>query len=314
MRFRTENILLCILWLLAVTLGASFWFNTIFGFNIFSPAHWEYVASLQATHSPIKTGFYVSMAITIFIFLFGFYLIVRPRIRKIRLPIMKIDINKHIQEHKEPINNQSQNQQQNVDASTLDILPAEVQTPQTKTSSMGSTSSSRPPRLTLPTLNGNYVSPPSAPTLQSNSYIDTRNSEQDSSELTEIFNKAGYTVKPNARVNGILTSIIAIGANESMWVGCIGIKTTDVRRIIEKFQQVFSDTLDETEIEINGFAIAAPDAATSEFQDILMFNTINELRDYMQQRPNPTISGDDEEMFDAYSQYIDAVITHIGKI
>ena len=97
-------------------------------------------------------------------------------------------------------------------------------------------------------------------------------------------------------------------------MGCIGIKTTDVRRIIEKFQQVFSDTLDETEIEINGFAIAAPDAATSEFQDILMFNTINELRDYMQQRPNPTISGDDEEMFDAYSQYIDAVITHIGKI
>lgn len=315
MRIRTDNILLCILWVLAVTLGASFWFNTIFGFNIFSSQHWQYVASLQATNSPIKTGFYVSIAITIFIFIFGLYLVVRPRIRKIRLPIMKVDTNKYEKEIKETITNISDGQVKDKDASTLDILPAEIQQSQKTASQSGiPDSSSRPPRLVLPTLNNNFVSMPSAPTLQPNQHISTNNSEQDAFKLKEIFTDAGYTVKSNARVNGILTSLIAIGANETMWLGCIGIKTTDVRKIIEKFQQIFNDTLDETEIEINGFAIAAPDAATSEFQDILMFNDIEELRQYMQQRQNPKVSAEDEETFDAYSQYIDAVITHIGKI
>ena len=135
-----------------------------------------------------------------------------------------------------------------------------------------------------------------------------------SATLREIFSGAGYTVKPNTRVNGIQTALIAIGTNETMWLGCVGVKTTDVRAIIEKFQQVFADTLDETYISVNGFAVAAPDAATSEFQDILMFNKIDEVREYMRANPNPPTPADDDGMFDAYSQYIDAVITHIGKI
>ena len=65
-------------------------------------------------------------------------------------------------------------------------------------------------------------------------------------------------------------------------------------------------------ILINGFVISAPDAATSEFQDILMFNTIAQLREYMSQHPNPPLPNDDNGLFDAYSQYIDAVINHIG--
>ena len=88
-----------------------------------------------------------------------------------------------------------------------------------------------------------------------------------------------------------------------------------VREIIEKFEQIFSDTLDETEININGFTISAPDESTSEFEDILMFKTIEDLQAYMQDKQNPLPEDDEErEMFDAYSQYIDAVITHIGLI
>lgn len=97
-------------------------------------------------------------------------------------------------------------------------------------------------------------------------------------------------------------------------MGGVGIKTTDMRAAIDKLAQIFTDTLDETYININGFVIAAPDAATSEFQDILMFNTINELRDYITRMPNPPLPDDDDGIFDAYSEYIDAVINHIGKI
>ena len=44
-----------------------------------------------------------------------------------------------------------------------------------------------------------------------------------------------------------------------------------------------------------------------------MFANTNELREYMRQNPNPPLDPDDDGMFDAYSQYIDAVINHIGK-
>ena len=148
MRIRLDNILLCTLWVLAVTLGTSFWFNTVFGFNVFSASHWEYAASLQATNAPVKVSFYVSIAITIFIAIFGIYLILRPRIRKIRMPIMKI---KKTTTNTAPIQNNLP--QKNEDASTLDILPAEVQPSKTQNTSTPSYVGVRPPRLVVPSLN-----------------------------------------------------------------------------------------------------------------------------------------------------------------
>lgn len=314
MKIRLDNVLLCILWLLAITLGTCFWFNIAFGFNVFSAEHWEYVSALQAARTPIKPGFYVSMATSIFLTIFGLYVVVRPRFRNIKMPIIKID--------KKPITiinqNQTDNTNQKSDASTIDVLPAEQQHTIPHANN-APPASARPPRLTLPTLNGNYISPVKEPVLSQDNPFATnvytqQNQTADWSEIRDIFKNAGYTVKPNTKVNGLQTALIAIGTNEVMWLGCVGVKTTEVRKIIEKFQQVFMDTLDETEIEINGFAIAAPDAATSEFQDILMFNSISELRTYMSDKQNPPLPEDDDGMFEAYSQYIDAVITHIGKI
>ncbi len=304
MRIRIDNILLCILWLLAVILGTCFWFNTIFGFDIFSAAHWEYISSLQASHAPIKTSFYVSVAITIFITIFGIYLIVQPRMRKIRLPIMKVS--KHEDDQKKEAIPQS-----NSDASTLDILPAEVQETHEEAKPSVPASSVRPPRLIMPTFNNNFISTQPLPT-QTQPIIQVK--EEDILELKNIFINAGYTVKPNATINGKKTHLIAVGTNETMWLGCIGLKTTDVRSIIDRLQQIFSDTLETTEIEVNGFVIGAPDASTSEFQDILMFNDIAELREYMKDRQNPPLPPDDDGLFDAYSQYINVVIANIGNI
>lgn len=318
MRIRPDNILLGILWLLAVTLGTCFWFNTVFGFDIFSAQHWEYISELQAARTPIKSGFYVSMAIAIFITILGLYIIVRPRTRRIRLPIIKTNKNNSDKNSTETprVQTDAKNNTNNNDASTLDILPSmpkPTQIPQDKNSTSPS-SAARPPRLNVPTWNANQNTAlhTITPTMAQNIAPKQQNNNTD--ELRQIFANAGYTVKNNARIGSIQTSLIAIGTNETMWLGCVGVKTTDVRAIIDKFQQIFSDTLDETYIGINGFVIAAPDAATSEFEDILMFNSTDELRAYIQQNPNPPLAGDDDGMFDAYSEYIDAVITHIGKI
>ena len=167
MKIRFDNFLLCILWLLAMTLGTSFWFGTIYGFDIFSSAHWEYISYLQASQTPIKTSFYISVAIVIFMTIFGMYLILRPHMRKIRLPIVKTAP----PPTKTPVQSaspQTRDNTQNNDASTLDVLPGQMQpattspAPQRPTTPAGL---SRPPRLVLPTLNGGYIHAPASPTL-----------------------------------------------------------------------------------------------------------------------------------------------------
>lgn len=151
MKIRIDNILLCILWLLAITLGTSFWFNTVFGFNIFSTNHWQYLAYLQAAHTPIKTGFYISMVVIVFIAIFGLYLVVRPRRRKIRLPITRIS---HDTEKKRP-NPPSTQPAADTDASTLDIMPGTVQQPVHTPKHTAPSASMRPPRINLGSININ---------------------------------------------------------------------------------------------------------------------------------------------------------------
>lgn len=310
MRIRFDNILLSILWLLAVTLGACFWFNIAFGFDIFSSTHWGYVASMQASQTPIKPGFYVSMAVVIFVTIFGMYVIVRPRRRRIRLPVVKSKSKKQTSTPTVI--------QQNPDASTIDILPAGMQPATMKPAPVNNAPSvaMRPPRLNIPTPTRPVMPPSPNPTQTAPQPSPTPQSAPSSDwpELREIFKDAGYTIKSTPRVNGVQIALAAIGTNEVLWIGCVGVATTAVRAIIDKFNQIFTDTLDETEIDIHGFAIAAPDAATSEFTDILMFDTPAALREYINENPNPPLPDDDDGMFDAFSEYIDAVINHIGKI
>ena len=307
MRIRFDNILLSFLWLLVVTLGTCFWFNIAFGFDIFSSTHWGYVASMQASQNPIKPAFYISVAAVIFITIFGLYLIVRPRRRRIKLPVAQTATTP-----------QNIAFQQNNAASTIDILPAEMQPATMKPTPVNTAPSAtaRPPRLNIPIPSHPVMPPSPTPTQTAPQPSPTPQSAPSSDwpELREIFTNAGYIIKPTPRVNGIQTALVAIGTDEVMWIGCVGVATTAVRAIIDKFNQIFTDTLDETEIDIHGFAIAAPDAATSEFTDILMFDTPSALREYINENPNPPLPDDDDGMFDAFSEYIDAVINHIGKI
>lgn len=321
MRIRFDNILLGTLWILAMTLGASFWFNTIYGFDIFSASHWQYLSYMQAGRTPVRVGFYISMVIITFTTIFGMYLVVRPRTRKIKLPIIKTSK----KSENKPIGNIAMNnniqpnslinapENQNPDASTLDILPSESHAPVPPQNKNFPNANARPPRLVLPTINGNWGSTPPSPTLPSQTA--TQNSvPNDWPQLRDIFRNAGYTIKPTPKINGIQIALLAIGSNENLWIGGVKIKTTDMRSAIDKLNQIFTDTLEDTYINVNGFVIDAPDAATSEFQDILMFNSISDLRQYINSIPNPPLPPDDDGMFDAYSQYIDAVINHIGKL
>ncbi len=310
MSIKLDKILLCILWLLAVTLGGSFMFNTIFGFDIFSAAHWQYLSYLQASKEPVSNIFYISLVLLIFTTIFGLYVLFVPRLRTIKFPKI-FKKNKQNQQTNVP-NNQT-------DASTLDILPAEEQGIQLVQPQKLNASTMRPPRLhlSIPTTNTpNTISsnpyPPQRQNMTQTSATTTKT--PDYSEIRDIFTQAGYTTKQAPRINGIQTALLAIGNEENLWLGAVGIKTTELRAMIDKLSQIFSDTLDDIYINVNGFVINAVDAQTSEAEDILMFNSISDLQEYIQTVPNPPINEEEKENFEAYSEYIDTVIKYIGNL
>ena len=74
------------------------------------------------------------------------------------------------------------------------------------------------------------------------------------------------------------------------------------------------ETLEEIIINISGFVISAPDAASPGAPEILTFDTPGALREYMNNNRNPELDSDEQENFDAYSNYISTVLEYLGKL
>lgn len=286
MKNKIDRILLVLLWVLVVFLVASFWFSVIYDFNLFSSDHWHYLSSLQATKSPVTVGFYITLFIFVFILLLGVYLLIRPKFKTKHLPVFDIT-----------------NQKQKV----ANLPFVAVKLPQM---------TARPPHpANLPSENL-YKKAPNSPKLSTPTLqrFEPPVPNQNRPELETIFKDAGYVIKKRPIISGVPISLFAIGINETVWVGSVGIKTTDMRRAIDTLNQVFIDTLEDIDIDVNGFVINAPDADSSEFQDILMFSSASELKDYMKSHKNPPVPDDEKEDFDAYSEYVDTVINYIRKL
>lgn len=301
MRNKLDNFLLATLWLLASTLGVCFWFNIRFGFNIFSSQHWHHLAYMQASQNPVSPTFYISMVISVIVVIFGLYLLVRPKYRRIKKTIYHT--------HTPPMPRPNTTPPV---ASTTQTTSPQTQTQPapdstTEKAPYSEPALTRPPRLNIsvtPKLTG-------TPTPQPNTHPTPTN---DFPELREIFESAGYTTKPAPRIGPLQTALLAIGGNEVLWIGAVGVPTSALQSAIETLNQVFSDTLDDIIINVNGFVVNAPDASEPGAPNILTFDTYELLEQYITNHPNPPLSSEDIENFDAYSSYISTVINYIGKI
>ena len=302
---KINNILIGLLWLLAVTLGTTFWFNTMFGFNIFSLQHWQHLAYIQATGQSVKPAFYISIIIAVLIAFFGLYKLLQPRFRQIIVPVFD---RTHPTTKPNLDVTVTQPAQQIVLAPT--VQPDNEQPRDIETHGDNISQNNRPPRLNIPTVTRTAPVPrvPLAP-VQTH----PTNPETEYTDIRNIFESAGYLYKGAPKIKNVQTAVIAIGADEVLWIGAVGVQNTDMHRAIQTLAGVFADTLEDIEIHINAFVIAAPDAASAA-PDILQFATVDDLRNYISGTPNTPPKGDDVENFDAYSGYIGTVVDYIGKI
>ena len=318
MNNKINNFLLGLLWLTVSTLGLCFWFNVNFGFNLLSGAHWRHLAYMQASQQPIKFSFYASLIIGIGLIIIGLYTLIRPKLRKIKFTKKKTP------------------------DTTSPVPPAPVATPVVApvaapiaTPVVAPTAIIAPvdefahtqrntPHGALSNLDYNSDIPPApvvapaAPTAQQNMpkiEIQDSTTIQDYPEIIEIFQDAGYTIKEPPTLAAFRPALTAVGNDTILWVGAVDVGTEAVQGIIDAFKTIFDDTLEGVEIDTRGFVINATDKEKPKAPDILRFDTIDDLRDYMQEHKNPIDEDDtDGEGFEAYSSYISTVIKHMGNI
>lgn len=296
MKNKFEHILLSILLGLSVLLGLSFWLNTVFGFNMFNMEHWEELSRLQAEQIPISNGFYVSISVAIFIFVFGLCFIYVPAIKR---AYKKTSI-ESLPPPPEPIL----------------IAPKEEKAVAPKEPPKIILPLSRPPRLNIPSNSANLARQKyEAPRFeQPKPQIDSH--EKYDSILSEIFTKNGYVVKKNLIMSNFTSNLLAIAPEEILWIGSVDSDISKLQSAVERLQSVFRETLEDIRINVNAFMLdtTGQNVATD---SVLVFKSVDDLKKFISELPpvqSKDMTNTEQENFYAYSEYIDTILQYMKNI
>ena len=292
MRNKFEHFLLSFLLGIAILLGLSFWLNIIYGFNLFSKEHWNELARLQAEQIPVSTGFYVSIVIAVFIFVFGILLLyIIPTIKR------------------------TQKKSSNNFLSTMPMVPGHKEEKKEDNTvierQMPKLNLSQPPKLNLPS---NMAS-----VLQQRNEINQRKTKESVPDyntiLSQIFKAKGFTVKPNPVISKFSPNLFAIAPNEIIWIGAVDTDIDKLQSAINRLEKIFTETLEDIKININAFLVDTKN--TQPVSDsIFVFKSLEELKTFVTELPPAwpnDMSNADQENFDAYSEYIDTVLTLLSN-
>lgn len=271
---------------MTVALGLTFWMNTWYGFNVLSAAHWQYLSSLQAMRAHVKIDFYLSLVIGVIIAFVGLYLLVRPRFRKI--PMEKND---PLPDNPDPLPNYG-------DATNKrPMSPSGLRsgTPQKANNRYNA----QPPVININALG--TAKPTAGNPL--------------AREIVKVFKASEYTIKECAKVDNLVTPVLALGYDNTLWIGTSDVSGNDMLGAIQALVTVFDDTLGDTarDIIIHGCIINPTDDKNPNPDMISMFKTLEEFQEFMKGHNNTKPDTFDKDLFDAMSTYIDTVCSYIGK-
>ena len=290
-----DKFLLGVLWLITATLAAAFWMNANYGFNILSSAHWAYLSELQAHRTNVKQGFYISLIVALVIALVGLYLIVRHKSKQISPTHDTKPEQKTIQE---PTPAAPEPKQQIVSSSRRPIAPAGF--------GVGVRNTALPVPHPAATAYAPQIITPPAPNIEQ-----PQNPQY--TEISSIFESAGYIVKKSNKIGKLIKPVFAVGYDQTIWLGSSGISPAIMQDAIESLVAIFDDTLGDTaqDIEIHGIILNPTDTENLNSDLIATFDNLTELKDFIEQNAKP--EDFDNELFDAFSTYIDTVIGYVGK-
>jgi hypothetical protein len=156
----------------------------------------------------------------------------------------------------------------------------------------------RPPRLNIP--RGATPAPPPPAAAQS--------AIGEFKNIEAIFANAGYTVKKPPKIGDIRPALLAIGPEEVLWIGAVGVAPAALAKSVEMLRALFNDTLEDIPIHINAFVVKPSGA---EAADIESFESVDALAARMEERK--AIKDGEPDNFGAYSEYIDTVCGYFNN-
>lgn len=302
MNNKIERLLLSLLLGISILLGLSFWLHTFFGFNIFFKDHWNELSRLQALQIPVARGFYVSIYFSIFLFIFGLYLIYMPSIKRIYIKTF----------NKEP----------KITTNSQPSAAPEKKEEQPEPEPTNNFSLSRPPRLNLPKNMEKRAAarheelkkaPATAKTSTATQQNNTESVSPYNSVLANIFTDNGFTVKQPSLVAGFTPNLFAIGPNEVIWFGGVDANIGELNKAYEELKSITKTTLDDIEIYINPFIIDTLGQYQAD-DSVMIFKSIDELKEFIQNNPAAELTDENKENFVAYSEYIDTILQYVKNV
>ena len=151
---------------------------------------------------------------------------------------------------------------------------------------------------------------------QYNSQITNKNKEEATTqfdgELSEIFSNCAYLVKKNHTIAGLRTNLFAIGNKELVWVGCVDCDINKMKNLVNKLQETFKQTIPDIPITVYSFILDTKKTYESD-PDIFIFHDIEAIRKFIFENQGTDIAPEFQEDFDAYSEYIDTVLTLLSN-
>lgn len=283
MRRYPETFLSSILLGTSVLLGLSFWLSSQFRFNLFSAYHWNELAKLQTSHAHVPVGFYIALGTALFVFMFGLYMIFKPKLRK-------------TSENKSNL-------------TPPNVAPV-VKEPPISQPQPYNPLSQQPPKLQLPSNIKELVEKKHAEFLSNQPKPKPIHVTEYDAKLAEIFTNNSYVVKPNITISDFTSNLFAIGTDEVAWFGAVDCDINTFTNAINKLKSVFEETIDGVPINVLPFILDTKKLYDTD-ENILVFHDIEDLNNAISQNPNPSVYGENKEVFDLYSNYIDGIITYI---
>ena len=227
------------------------------------------MGTLQASGTPIDKLFYILLAGSVILTIVGLILLIHPFPRKI-----------------------------NMDAHFLTKPDLEITEKENKKSDQ-SLDMVRPPRLNIALPNNYMVAKSDNIKIDTTDYTD---------ELNKIFTDAGYVLKSAPIILNIKTILFAIGSDEALWIGAQNVSDTDFENIINRIDDIFSETLEDIKITINPFIIDNNKTSNK----IKVYKSVGDLQAELPE--NRKLSDTEQEDFEAFSEYIDTVSDYLKKL
>lgn len=131
------------------------------------------------------------------------------------------------------------------------------------------------------------------------------------SEIYSAFADNGYEICDLIRIDGKHPAVVAIGTNETLFIGTTNIDSEILKNTMKRIELCFADTLEGIKIDVRILCVSGQRTSAD---NIIQFASTESLRKYMEQRKNVRPQTKQEwETFDAYAEYIRLTIEYLFK-